>query len=108
MDIISVVLGADTKKDRTRDSIKIIEYAFTSYKMVDVGYMLHEEFDKIVQKTEFEIKKGITNEIKLDLEENDIKLYPVKKEKVKDVKIRNRDRKRIKCPSYSRKQTTEK
>ena len=27
MDIISVVLGADTKKDRTKDSIEIIEYA---------------------------------------------------------------------------------
>ena len=38
MDIISVVLGADTKKDRTRDSIKIIEYAFASYRMVDLEF----------------------------------------------------------------------
>ena len=58
MDIITVVLGADTKKDRTKDSIKIIEYAFANYRMVDLEYMLHEQFDKLVQDTEFEIIKG--------------------------------------------------
>ena len=35
MDIISVVLGADTKRDRTKDSIEIIEYAYANYKIVD-------------------------------------------------------------------------
>ena len=31
MDIICIVLGADTKKDRTQDSIKLIEYTFNNY-----------------------------------------------------------------------------
>ena len=61
LDIISVVLGADTKKDRTKDSIKIIEYAFSNYQMVDMGYMLHEEFDKLVENTKFNIVKGVNS-----------------------------------------------
>lgn len=88
MDIISVVLGADTKKDRTKDSIKIIEYAFANYQMVDLGYMLHEEFDKLVQSAEFEIVKGITSDLKMDLNDNEVGLYPVNKNKVKDIKVR--------------------
>ena len=31
MDLICIVLGADTKKDRTRDSIELIEYAFKTF-----------------------------------------------------------------------------
>ena len=33
LDVICVVLGADTKKDRTKDSINLIEYAFKNYKL---------------------------------------------------------------------------
>lgn len=88
MDIISVVLGADTKKDRTRDSIKIIEYTFANYQMIDLGYMLHEKFDKVVQETKFNIIKGVNSDLQLDLEENNISLYPLEKNKVKDIEIR--------------------
>ena len=78
MDIISVVLGADTKKDRTKDSIKIIEYAFANYKMVDLGYMLHDEFDKLVNEAQFEIEKGINNNIMMKLEKNDVRILSSK------------------------------
>lgn len=87
MDIISVVLGADTKKDRTRDSIKLIEYAFASYQMIDVSYMVHNEFDTLVESTKFDIVKGINNNLSLDLSENDISLYPVNKNDVKEIKV---------------------
>lgn len=87
MDIISVVLGADTKKDRTKDSIKIIEYAFKNYQILDAKYMLNQEFDRIVESTRFNVVKGITNEITLDLSENDVGFYPVDKEKIKDAKV---------------------
>ncbi len=87
MDIISVVLGADTKKDRTRDSIKIIEYAFGNYQMIDMGFMLHDEFDTLVESVKFNVTKGINNNLSLDLEDNDIRLYPVLKSNVKEVEI---------------------
>lgn len=67
MDIISVVLGADTKKDRTRDSIKIIEYTFENYKMIDIGYMVHERFDKLVEETSFNVYKGINSNVTMRL-----------------------------------------
>lgn len=87
LDIISVVLGADTKKDRTKDSIKIIEYAFSNYQMIDMGYMLHEEFDKIVENANFNIIKGINSDVQLKLSENNITTYPVHKNAVKDIQI---------------------
>lgn len=90
MDIISVVLGADTKKDRTKDSIKIIEYTFANYKMLDLSYMLHDKFDTLVEKTEFCIEKGISNNLIMDLDENDVGFYPVNINEIKDVNLRSR------------------
>ena len=43
MDIITVVLGADTKKDRTKDSVKLIEYAFANYKIVNIEEKISTE-----------------------------------------------------------------
>lgn len=90
MDIISVVLGADTKKDRTKDSIKIIEYASANYQMIDLGFMLHDEFDKLVESTNFEIEKGVGNNLTMDLEDNEISFYPVNINEVKDINLRCR------------------
>ena len=87
MDIICVVLGADTKKDRTKDSIELIEYAFANYQMIDLKYMIEDEFDTLVNKSKFYIEKGIDNDLKIDLEKNDITYYPVKKQNIKDIKI---------------------
>lgn len=87
MDIISVVLGADTKKDRTKDSIKIIEYAFSNYEMIDIGKKLQNEFDRLVADTKFNIEKGINNNLKFDLCKNDIGMYPVNKNNIKDINI---------------------
>ncbi len=98
MDIISVVLGADTKKDRGRDSIKIIEYAFSKFEMVDMAKILHTEFDKIIQNTEFEISKGIENEIKLGLSSNEIDLYPVEKKNIKDITTKVEIQNKLKAP----------
>lgn len=46
MDIITIVLGADTKKDRTKDSVNLIEYTFSKYKMYNVEERIIEEFNK--------------------------------------------------------------
>ena len=46
MDIITIVLGADTKKDRTKDSANLIEYTFSKYKMYNLEEQIIEEFNK--------------------------------------------------------------
>ena len=45
MDIICVVLGADSKKYRTSDSIKLIEYAFHNFTYVDIKKILSDYFE---------------------------------------------------------------
>ena len=46
MDIITIVLGADTKKDRTKDSVNLIEYTFSKYKMYNLEEQIIKEFNK--------------------------------------------------------------
>ena len=45
MDIICVVLGADTKKFRTQDSIKLIEFAFENFTYVDANEIASNAFE---------------------------------------------------------------
>ncbi len=46
LDIICVVLGCDTKKDRTLDSIKLINYVFDNFSIVNVKDILNANFDE--------------------------------------------------------------
>lgn len=100
MNVICVVLGADTKKDRTKDSIKLIEYTFSNYQMVDLKYMIEDEFDTLVEKSKFDITKGVTNNLQIDLEENNITYYPVNKNDIKDIKIEIELRSSLEAPVY--------
>ena len=100
MDVICVVLGADTKKDRTRDSIKLIEYTFSNYQMIDLKFMIEDEFDSLTETAKFDIVKGISNNLQIDLEENDITLYPVNKNDIKDIKIEIQLEKELVAPVH--------
>ena len=46
MDIICVVLGADTKNFRTQDSVKLINYIFDNFKPVNIGKIVNDNFEK--------------------------------------------------------------
>ena len=73
MDIICVVLGADTKKFRTTDSIKLIEYSFNHFTYVNIEDIISNYFKtwKEANIHSFIINKGTTNY--LDLKYEDIK-----------------------------------
>lgn len=45
LDIICVVLGCDTKKDRTLDSSKLINYVFSNFSVVNVYDIIKSKFD---------------------------------------------------------------
>lgn len=98
MDLICVVLGADTKKDRGRDSIKLIEYIFSNYQMVDVKFMIEDNFDSLVDITNFDIIKGQNNNLKIDLEENNITLYPAHKKDINDIRVETQIEKILNAP----------
>ena len=69
MDIITIVLGADTKKDRTKDSVNLIEYTFSKYKMYNLEEQIIEEFNKWknINEKRILIIKGKTGNPKLAL-----------------------------------------
>lgn len=100
MDVICVVLGADTKKFRSADSIKLIEYTFKNYQMVDIEYMIQDNFGSLCDITTFQIEKGINNNLLIDLEQNNITLYPVYKDDIKDIRVVTEIKKELKAPIY--------
>ena len=79
MDLICIVLGADTKKIRTTDSVKLIEYCFSNFKNIDITKKIEEEFNiwKEINEGRINIEKGKNNGIKLKLGEYDLKNYPI-------------------------------
>ena len=81
LDIVCVVLGADTKKIRTTDSVKLIEYTFNNFENIDAKAKIEEEFNnwKKINEGRIFIEKGIKDGINLKLEEYNLESYPIKK-----------------------------
>lgn len=85
--IITVVLGADTKKFRTKDSISLIEYIYSNYELVNLEELINEKFDewKRINEKRIYIYKGKKENIGTKLGDYKYKIYPVKKENIKDI-----------------------
>ncbi len=87
LDIICVVLGADTKNFRTSDSIKLIEYAFSNFKLTNISEIIRSYFNewKVNNINSFNVYKPSTNSNPLDLklseEGNDI-IIPIKSSEI--------------------------
>lgn len=89
LDIITVVLGADTKKIRTKDSIKLIEYAYKNYQIVDLEKIVQQQFEdwKQLNEKRIYINKGKTNTIQIKLEEMQNKTMAVKNTDIDNIGI---------------------
>jgi len=89
MDLICIVLGADTKKDRTKDSIQLIEYAFKNFKMVNIREKILAEFDnwKLCNSSSFIVKKGVSNDVNVTLANLPFDFFPVNCNHINDVGI---------------------
>lgn len=87
--IITVVLGADTKKIRTKDSISLIEYTYSNYELVDLEKIVQQRFDiwRTINENSIYVYKGKKNKLTTKIEDYKYKIYPVKKDKVKDIKV---------------------
>ena len=71
LDVICVVLGCDAKKNRTMDSINLINYVFNNFSKINIKDIVDKNFEKWKQENEytFWVDKGI--DTKLDLYLND-------------------------------------
>ena len=89
LDIITVVLGADTKTIRTKDSMKLIEYAYQNYEIIDLEKIVKEQFEKWQQLNEkrIYINKGKTNEMTTKIEELSYPKIAIKSTQKDNVKV---------------------
>lgn len=81
MDLIIVVLGADTRKDRAKDTLKLIDYAFKGFKMKSIEEIAQEEYVlwKNANENRIKINKG-SSKLKTKLGEIKIKQIATNKE----------------------------
>lgn len=89
MDIICVVLGADTKNFRTKDSIKLIEYTFKIYEYFNLKEFTTNYISEWQKNNNnfFSIEKGASNDLKIipDASLEDYSIIPVKKDLVSNI-----------------------
>lgn len=85
LDIICVILGADTKKFRTQDSIKLIEYTFSNFEMIDINSIIQKNFSNWQSLSTFFINKGISNNLETYLEVFPFSKYPVNKTDIENI-----------------------
>ena len=87
--IITVVLGADTKKNRTKDSINLIEYIYSTYELVNLEDLIKDEYNNwnYINKNRIYVYKGKKTNTELYFEDYKYKIYPIKKDNIKDIKI---------------------
>ena len=89
LDIICIVLGADTKKDRTKDSIELIEYVFQNFEPVNIKEKINEEFEnwKLCNLSSFHIEKGTSNNIELQLDDLSYDFLPIHRNYIDSISI---------------------
>ena len=89
IDIICVVLGADTKKFRTQDSVKLINYVMDNFKQVNVQEIVNNKFQNWENEnlSYFEINKSISQNIELKIDELEYSSIPVRKDLIDNISI---------------------
>ena len=89
LDIICVVLGCDTKKDRSMDSVKLINYIFSNYSLVNINDIIENGFSNWFkfQTGAININKGNFTKLNLNLDSSQIPFtkIAVKNDSIKDI-----------------------
>lgn len=90
MDIICVVLGCDTKKFRTADSVKLIEYAFNNFKYVNVSELVDKKFEewKLQNENYFSILKSNSSKLEIDYSSLEKEIIPILKDDAESIDIK--------------------
>lgn len=87
--IITVVIQADTKKDRTKDSINLIEYIYKNYEQVNVKNIVDEMFQNWcnINKDRIVINKAKNYSLNINYEELEDDIIVVKKVDLDNIRI---------------------
>ena len=100
MDIICVVLGADTKKFRTIDSIKLINYVFNNFVVYDLESFVNKNFEdwKKDNLNTFIVNKGLSQDVLLNIENLYISKVPIRKALINSFEMKVECQKYFKAP----------
>lgn len=86
LDVIIVVLGADTKKIRTTDTQKLINYIFNNFEIIDTYEEINKYFNKKYLLNNIKVLKSV-DKLNIELEKMDGYLFPVNKNDINKIKI---------------------
>lgn len=89
LDIITVVIGANTNNQRTADTKELIEYAFNNFSLLNIGEIIQNKFEqwKKINEGRIYVNKGLENGVKLYLEEPKNSVMAVRKDNIDKVDI---------------------
>ena len=89
LDIITVIIGANTTQIRTADTIKLIEYANKNFEIVNIKEKIYNEFNRWLEINEGRIfvNKGEKNSVKLQLEDINYEKMAIKKGNIDKIEI---------------------
>lgn len=92
MDIICVVLGADTKNFRTKDSIKLIEYSFKTFEYFNIKDFVNNYLANWQKENPdyFFIEKGNSNQLNLKVDSylDETPIIPVRKDFLSNIQAK--------------------
>lgn len=102
MDIICVVLGADTKRFRTQDSIKLIEYAFKNFTYINVNDLAIDYFEnwKNENLKYLTINKSSSTSFKLEVKTSKTPILSILKNETNDIKTSISIKPNLEAPLY--------
>lgn len=88
-EIITVILQADTKKIRTADSIKLIEYVYANYEYVNIKEIIDKKFEDwcLINKNRIVINKCKKDNLELYVTQLENEIIPVKNTEKDDIDI---------------------
>lgn len=80
-EIITVVLQADTKKIRTADSIKLIEYVYKNYELINIKEVVDKQFEDwcLINQNRININKARDYNIQLYISNLKNEIIPIRK-----------------------------
>lgn len=81
--------GCDTKKFRTSDSTKLIEYAFSNFEYLDIQKLVDTKINEwnLNNTNYFEISKGSKNSLSLGSPVLETPKIPIKKEEINSINV---------------------
>ena len=89
LDIITVIIGADTSTIRSKDTIKLVEYAYKEFKIVNIKEIVEKQFInwEQVNSGRIFINKGIKDKVKLNISSIPFTNMAIKNDEINKINV---------------------